>query len=79
MAFVTPDGREQMFFGRVGGSILTEEHGSGGFGYDPLFLVDGFGRSMAELTVEEKNSISHRGQALQSFREYLLSNKNSLK
>jgi len=77
MAFVTPDGREQVFFGRVGGRILTEGHGNGGFGYDPLFLVDGFGRSMAELTVEEKNSISHRGQALQSFREYLLINKHS--
>ncbi len=76
MAFVTPDGREQVFFGRVGGRILTEGHGNGGFGYDPLFLVDGFGRSMAQLTVEEKNTISHRGQALQSFREYLLNDNN---
>jgi XTP/dITP diphosphohydrolase len=71
MAFVTPEGLEQLFFGRVGGFILTEERGSGGFGYDPFFLVDGFGRSMAELAVDEKNRISHRGQALQSFREYL--------
>jgi len=79
MAFVMPDGREQLFLGRVGGCILTEERGSGGFGYDPLFLVDGFGRSMAELSVEEKNSISHRGQALQSFREYLCSIEKKLK
>lgn len=71
MAFVTPDGVEQSFTGRVGGRILAEERGNGGFGYDPLFLVDGFDRTMAELELEEKNAISHRGQALRQFREYL--------
>ncbi|NVN92466.1 MAG: XTP/dITP diphosphatase [Desulfuromonadales bacterium] len=76
LAFVTPQGTERLFFGRVGGRILEEKRGSEGFGYDPLFLVDGFGRSMAELDVEEKNRISHRGQALQSFKEYLCSIEN---
>ncbi|HEY4743317.1 MAG TPA: XTP/dITP diphosphatase [Desulfuromonadaceae bacterium] len=71
LAFVTPDGSEQLFSGRIGGRILAEERGRGGFGYDPLFLVDGFGRTMAELTLEEKNGISHRGQALRQFRGYL--------
>ena len=71
MAFVTPDGTEQLFSGRIGGHLLSEERGSGGFGYDPLFLVDGFERTMAELTLEEKNRISHRGQALEQFRMYL--------
>ena len=71
LAFVTPEGCEQVFSGRVGGSILTSERGEGGFGYDPLFLVDGFDRTMAELTLQEKNVISHRGQALQHFREFL--------
>jgi len=71
MAFVAPDGREQLFVERVGGLVLYEGRGSGGFGYDPLFLVNGFDRSMAELTVAEKNLISHRGQALKKFREYL--------
>ena len=71
LAFVTPEGCEQVFSGRVGGSILTSERGDGGFGYDPLFLVDGFDRTMAELTLQEKNVISHRGQALQHFREFL--------
>jgi len=71
LAFVTPDGCEQVFSGRVGGRVLTAERGDGGFGYDPLFLVDGFGRTMAELNVQEKNSISHRGQALQHFRVFL--------
>lgn len=71
LAFVAPDGCERLFYGRIGGRILTEERGGGGFGYDPLFLVDGLDRTMSELGVEEKNRISHRGQALLSFREYL--------
>jgi len=71
LAFVVPDGTEQIFSGRVGGAILTSERGDKGFGYDPLFLVDGFDRTMAELTLHEKNRISHRGQALQCFRNYL--------
>lgn len=71
MAFVTPDGVEQIFSGRVSGRILDQERGTGGFGYDPLFLVDGFERTMAELTLEEKNCISHRGKALRLFRTYL--------
>lgn len=72
LAHVTPDGEERLFSGRVAGSILHEHRGNGGFGYDPLFLVDGFGRSMAELTLEEKNRISHRAQAFIKFREYLI-------
>jgi len=71
MAIVTPDGFEQTFTGRIGGRVLCEVRGDGGFGYDPLFLVDGFDRTMAELSIEEKNQISHRGQALRQFREYL--------
>jgi XTP/dITP diphosphohydrolase len=71
MAFVAPDGREQVFVHRVGGSVLAQGRGNGGFGYDPLFLVDGFNLTMAELSLDEKNQISHRGQALKAFREYL--------
>jgi XTP/dITP diphosphohydrolase len=71
LAFVSPDGCEQVFSGRVGGGILAVERGDGGFGYDPLFLVNGFDRTMAELNVQEKNAISHRGQALQHFRVFL--------
>jgi XTP/dITP diphosphohydrolase len=72
LAFVTPDGAEHTFTGRVGGHILAASQGNGGFGYDPLFLVDGFDRTMAELELEEKNRISHRGQAFRQFRDYLL-------
>src|SRR6185369_8113694 len=71
LAFVTPAGVEQVFSGRVGGVILGSERGNDGFGYDPLFLVDGFDRTMAELSLQAKNEISHRGQALQCFRTFL--------
>ena len=71
LAFVTPEGIEKLFSGRVTGRILSATRGEGGFGYDPLFLVDGFGRSMAELDLEEKNVVSHRARAFTKFREYL--------
>lgn len=51
--------------GRLEGSIVDKPGGEGGFGYDPLFYVPEFGATMAELTSEEKNAISHRGKALQ--------------
>jgi XTP/dITP diphosphohydrolase len=50
--------------GSVEGSILSEARGTDGFGYDPLFWLASHGRSMAELSLDEKNAISHRGQAL---------------
>lgn len=71
MAFVHPDGTEQTFQGMISGRILDGLRGEGGFGYDPLFLVDGFQQTMAELSLEEKNHISHRGQALRAFQSYL--------
>jgi XTP/dITP diphosphohydrolase len=56
--------------GEVAGKILEEPRGADGFGYDPLFLVPGLGRTMAELSREEKWEVSHRGRA---FRELLRS------
>lgn len=76
LAYVDPNGSERLFSGRVAGMILSEARGEGGFGYDPLFLVDGFERSMAELTLAEKNRVSHRSQAFKKFREYLKGNIN---
>ncbi len=55
--------------GRIYGHILTEEKGSEGFGYDPLFFVDGLNKSMAELELSEKNQISHRAKALANMKE----------
>ncbi len=76
MAFVQPDGSENTFTGRIGGRIISEPRGGGGFGYDPLLLVDGYDKTMAELDLDEKNRISHRGQALRAFHNYLLQSEN---
>lgn len=65
LAFATPDGKETTVEGRVDGLILPEPRGSGGFGYDPLFYLPDLKKTMAELSLKEKNRISHRGQALQ--------------
>jgi XTP/dITP diphosphohydrolase len=63
-----PDGTELVVDGIVEGHILTEERGEGGFGYDALFapVDDPAGRSFAEMSLEEKNAISHRGRALRT-------------
>lgn len=63
IAFVTPDGRESVVEGSVEGVLLTELKGQGGFGYDPLFYVPEYGQTMAQLSMEVKNQISHRGKA----------------
>ena len=65
-ALVTPNGREHLVEGRQTGRLLRERRGTGGFGYDPIFLGDGQERTNAELTPAEKDVISHRGKA---FRE----------
>lgn len=57
--------------GRIYGRILTEERGSEGFGYDPIFLIDGLEKSMAELDLAQKNQISHRAKALAHMRDQL--------
>lgn len=57
--------------GHVEGEILRERHGDGGFGYDPLFYFPQFGKTLAEVTPEEKNTVSHRGNAIKAFAEKL--------
>jgi len=64
MALAWPDGRCQTFFGKVSGLVMRGERGSGGFGYDPLFMIPEYGKTMAELSLDIKNRISHRGAAL---------------
>ena len=64
VAMVYPDGREIVAEGRVYGEITQTHRGKHGFGYDPIFLVEGDTRTLAELTDDEKNAISHRGNAL---------------
>ena len=66
------DGEEHLFEGRVEGRILTERHGSGGFGYDSIFQpLEGDGRTFAQMAPEEKNAISHRGRAVAKLVQFL--------
>ena len=66
------------FIGTVEGQITLSPRGTGGFGYDPLFSPDGYDCTMAEISAEEKNSISHRGEALRKFESWLAANADSL-
>jgi XTP/dITP diphosphohydrolase len=72
LAYVSGE-EERLFEGRCEGRLATEPRGSGGFGYDPAFLPADRddGRTMAELSVEEKDAISHRGRAARAFLEWL--------
>lgn len=71
IAAVFPDGQEMVTSGEIQGRIDYEEKGNNGFGYDPIFYVPEFGKTTAELTDQEKNSISHRGRALRKMKEKL--------
>jgi len=69
LALASPDGQVRTVEGTCEGRIATEPRGSGGFGYDPVFVPYGYDRTFAELPPEEKNKISHRARALQAARE----------
>lgn len=69
LALVDQDGGLLLADGVCEGVILNRERGTGGFGYDPLFYMRGQGKTLAEMTVEEKNRISHRGNALKAFKQ----------
>ena len=64
-------GKEYLFEGIVRGDIATEQHGEGGFGYDPLFFPEGGDLTFAQMSSEEKNAISHRGRAVRKLAEFL--------
>jgi len=71
-ALALPDGRLWIAEGVLEGRIAAEPRGSGGFGYDPLFIPQGETRTLAELAPEEKNALSHRRKALEQLRPVLL-------
>jgi XTP/dITP diphosphohydrolase len=76
IALAMPDEKIQVFFGYAKGRIGREPRGSKGFGYDPIFIPSGFDRTFAEMTADEKDALSHRGQALVKFREFVSSRLN---
>lgn len=65
------DGKEFQFEGMVEGQIIPEKWGDEGFGYDPIFLADGYEKSFAQMSMEEKSAISHRGEAVRKLIQFL--------
>ena len=70
ITLIQPGGLQQ-FEGIVEGTILEERKGKGGFGYDPIFLPNGFSKTLAEMSMEEKNKISHRARATEKLIKFL--------
>ena len=71
IAVVLEDGSESVLRDSVEGTIAYQAAGEGGFGYDPIFYVPEYHKTMAELTPDEKNAISHRGKALRAMKKWL--------
>jgi len=70
-ALVVPGAREVVVTGTVAGRLIRERRGTGGFGYDPIFLPDGFEETTAEMTPEAKDAISHRGRAFRALAPFI--------
>ncbi|MEO8820918.1 MAG: RdgB/HAM1 family non-canonical purine NTP pyrophosphatase [Ginsengibacter sp.] len=68
------NGNANLFEGKCQGTIIAERRGSSGFGYDPIFVPDGSGKSFAEMTLDEKNIFSHRKKAIKKLTDYLKDN-----
>lgn len=66
------NGKQHLFEGMVKGKIIHEKRGSEGFGYDPVFIPDGYTKTFAEMSLEEKSIISHRGLAVEKLVAFLL-------
>ena len=67
-------GKQNLFTGIINGKIIEEKIGTNGFGYDPIFVADGYEKTFAELSMEEKSTISHRGIAVKQLIEYFTKN-----
>ena len=75
ITLMTP-GFTRQFEGVVNGRIIYEKRGAGGFGYDPIFLPEGYDKTLAEMTMEEKNNISHRARAVNKLVEFLKASRS---
>lgn len=78
IALVCPGCEPVFFHGRVDGTITEAPLGDGGFGYDPLFIPDGWSQTFAQASAERKNAVSHRARAVKELCRYLQSQKSSL-
>jgi XTP/dITP diphosphohydrolase len=65
------DGKEELFLGICEGEIIKDQRGNDGFGYDPVFQPKGFTKTFAEMTLQQKSEIGHRGQAIRRLIDYL--------
>ncbi len=74
LALVYPDGREELFEGRMAGHLTWPMRGAQGHGYDPMFVPKGYDVTCAQMTAEEKNKISHRAVAVEKFKKFLEEN-----
>ncbi|MCS7163381.1 MAG: XTP/dITP diphosphatase [Thermodesulfovibrio sp.] len=72
IALVFPDGQEYIFWGYVKGKITESPRGNYGFGYDPVFIPEGFQKTFAEMEPHEKDKISHRREALNKLKDFLI-------
>ena len=71
LGLMLEDGTKHKFVGECKGNLIHEIRGSGGFGYDPIFIPDNFDKTFSELSPDEKNSVSHRGQAMKKVVNFL--------
>jgi XTP/dITP diphosphohydrolase len=71
IAYINQEGKEQLFEGTMDGEIINEKRGSNGFGYDPIFMPTGHDMTLAEMSMEEKNTMSHRARAWKLFSDFL--------
>jgi XTP/dITP diphosphohydrolase len=76
-ALVYPDGAAQVVLGEVAGQLIRAPRGSGGFGYDPIFVPDGYDITTAEMTADDKDAISHRGKAFRALAPFITGSVDS--
>lgn len=72
LCLLSPDGREYIFAGRVDGTLIWPPRGARGFGFDPMFVPDGYDQSFAEMPPDLKNRLSHRARACEKLRQWLM-------
>ena len=76
VAIVYPNGETLTLRGECEGTIIREKRGDGGFGYDPVFYIEDKGQTFSEMSMEEKNKISHRAKAFAKLKEHLIEQMN---